>query len=79
MYLSYPLPGATLSWKTFIAAKSQTRIFDWISQRRPLKRPRIMKTDLNTGTWNIRSMLQAGKMNEIADELIKYKMQVTAL
>jgi hypothetical protein len=24
-------------------------------------------------------MLQAGKMNEIADELIKYKIQVTAL
>jgi hypothetical protein len=33
-----------------------------------------MKTDLNVATWNVRSMLQAGKLHEIADELIKYSI-----
>jgi hypothetical protein len=38
---------ATLPWKTFLAAKSQTGIAGWISQRRPLLRPKKMKTELN--------------------------------
>jgi exonuclease III len=38
-----------------------------------------MKTDLNVATWNVRSLLQVGKLHEIADELIKYNTQITAL
>ena len=39
-----------------------------------------MKTkEFNIATWNVRSMLQAGKMEEIADDLKKYNIQITAL
>jgi hypothetical protein len=38
-----------------------------------------MKTDINVAAWNVQSMLQAGKLHEIADELIKYNTQITAL
>jgi len=40
---------------------------------------RIKTKEFNTATWNVRSMLQAGKMEEIADELKKYNIQITAL
>ena len=36
-------------------------------------------TEFNIVTQNVRSMLQAGKMEEIADELKKYNIQITAL
>jgi hypothetical protein len=39
-----------------------------------------MKTkEFNVATWNAQSMLQAGKMEETADELKKYTIQRTAL
>lgn len=38
-----------------------------------------MRKDLRMATWNIRTMLQAGKLEEIADELKKNNMQITAL
>ena len=31
------------------------------------------------GTWNVRTLLQAGNMNAIAEELERYKMEVAAL
>jgi hypothetical protein len=31
------------------------------------------------GTWNIMTMLKAGKMNEIADEMLKTQLQIIAL
>jgi exonuclease III len=31
------------------------------------------------GTWNVRTLLQAGNMNAIADEAERYKMDVVAL
>lgn len=37
------------------------------------------ETNLILGTWNIRTMLQAGKMNEIATELSKLKFDIMAL
>ena len=30
-------------------------------------------------SWNVRTMLQAGKIVEIADELLKYDLDITAL
>jgi len=35
--------------------------------------------EFNIATWNVQSMLQAGKMEEIADELKNYNIQITAL
>jgi len=34
---------------------------------------------MKVGSWNVRTMLQAGKMAEIADELMKYNLDITAL
>jgi exonuclease III len=34
---------------------------------------------MRLGTWNVRTLLQAGNMNAIAEELEKYKMDITAL
>ena len=34
---------------------------------------------MQVGSWNVRTMLQAGKMAEIADELLKYDLDITAL
>jgi len=31
---------------------------------------------LAIGTWNVRTLLQAGKMNEMATELSRYKLDV---
>jgi len=33
---------------------------------------------MKVGSWNVRKMLQAGKMAEIADELLKYDLDTTA-
>ena len=35
--------------------------------------------EFNIATWNVRFMLQAGKMEKIADELNRYNIQITAL
>jgi exonuclease III len=34
---------------------------------------------MKVGSWNVRTTLQAGKMAEIADELLKYDLDITAL
>ena len=34
---------------------------------------------MKVGSWNVRKLLQAGKMAEIADELLKYDLDITAL
>ena len=34
---------------------------------------------MKVGSWNVRTMLQAGKMTEIADEILKYDLDITAL
>lgn len=44
---------------------------------RKCKRNNSMK--LRLGTWNVRTMLQPGKMYEITDELKRYRMDVVAL
>src|SRR5215469_11558331 len=44
-----------------------------------MQRKRLKTMEFNIATWNVRSMLQAGKMEEIADELKKYNIQITAL
>ena len=36
-------------------------------------------TDLTFGTWNVQTMLQPGKMMEIADEVLKLGIDLVAL
>ena len=52
--------------------KSQSSIAGWIYGKRTMQRKRIKTTEFNIATWIVRSMLQDGKMEEIADELKKY-------
>lgn len=40
---------------------------------------RRRKEIITIGTWNIRTLLQVGKMNEVADQAIKNKIDITAL
>ena len=40
---------------------------------------RIRKDTIYVGTWNIMSMLKAGKMNETADELLEIQLQIIAV
>jgi len=51
----------------------------WIFGKQTRQRKRMKTMEFNIATWNIRSMLQAWKMEEIADELKKYNIQITAL
>jgi len=47
------------------------------------KQSRLRNKDMNMvmrfGTWNVRTLLQAGNMNMIAEEAERYKMDVVAL
>jgi exonuclease III len=40
---------------------------------------RIRKNDITLATWNVRTMLRPGKMNEIGNEVVKFKLDVVAL
>jgi hypothetical protein len=39
----------------------------------------IGKDMIYTGTWNIMTMLKAGKVTEMADEMLKTQLQIIAL
>jgi len=42
-------------------------------------RSKEMNTVMRFGTWNVRTLLQAGNMNAIAEEAERYKMDAVAL
>jgi hypothetical protein len=64
-----PLPD---SRKTNFAVKSESSIAGLICGKRTMQRKRMKTTEFNIATWNVRSVLQAVKMEEIVDELKKY-------
>jgi hypothetical protein len=35
--------------------------------------------DLKIATWNVRTMLRPGKMNEIGNEIVKFKLDIVAM
>jgi exonuclease III len=39
----------------------------------------VWKLDLIMATWNVRTMLIPGKMQEISKEMMKYKIDIIAL
>uniref|UniRef100_A0A8D8V6E2 Craniofacial development protein 2 n=1 Tax=Cacopsylla melanoneura TaxID=428564 RepID=A0A8D8V6E2_9HEMI len=42
-------------------------------------RKKLDKNDIQLATWNVRTLLQAGKMQELANEMIKHKLDIIAL
>jgi endonuclease/exonuclease/phosphatase family metal-dependent hydrolase len=48
-------------------------------ERKPLSTKVAKKLDLIMATWNVRTMLQAGRMQEIRNEMIAYKIDIMAL
>ena len=69
----------TLSRKKNIVAKLlQGKEPDGLSEKRPGNRTRTMK-NLSMATWNVKTMSQPGKMNEIADEIKKFKINILAV
>jgi hypothetical protein len=69
---------ATNLCKTVIAAKYQTIESGGLS-RKTKQGLRTIYGNYKIGTWNIRSSLQPGKMQEVAEEIIKYNVDVTAV
>jgi 1,2-phenylacetyl-CoA epoxidase catalytic subunit len=65
--------------KTKFAVKSQSSTAGWIYGERTEQRKRMETREFNIATWNVRSMFQAGKMEEVADVLKKYNIQIIAL
>jgi hypothetical protein len=46
---------------------------------RPFHVKRMKKELLDIGTWNVKTMLKAGKMQEIADQIVGSQIQIVAL
>jgi hypothetical protein len=46
---------------------------------RPRHVTRIKKEFLDIGTWNVNTMLKAGKMQEVADQIVGSQIQIVAL
>jgi len=44
-----------------------------------MRSKRLRKDTIYIGTCNVMTMLKVGKMKEIADEMLKTQLQVTAL
>jgi hypothetical protein len=65
--------------KKNLAMKSQSNIAGSIFGKQTMQCKRMKPIEFYIATWNVQSMLQAGKMEEIADDLKKCNMQITAL
>jgi exonuclease III len=46
---------------------------------RPRHAKRMRKELLHIGSWNVNTMLKAGKMQEIADQIVGSQIQIVAL
>jgi hypothetical protein len=63
--------------KIYTAEKAQENNSGRCEKGRP-KREKNYQLRMKVGSWNVRTMLQAGKMAEIANELLKYDPDITA-
>jgi hypothetical protein len=69
----------TLYCKNQNVAKNSVNETGLPSWKRLTMRSKEMNTVMRFGTWNVRTLLQAGNMNAIAEEAERYKMDAVAL
>jgi hypothetical protein len=50
-----------------------------MDNRRPKRVPRNKKENIHLGTWNVVTMLQPGKMQEVAEQILQTELQNIAL
>ncbi|PNF43544.1 hypothetical protein B7P43_G03931 [Cryptotermes secundus] len=43
------------------------------------KRPKLNKMDMRIGTWNVRSLYRAGSLRAVAEEILKYKLNLAGV
>ncbi|PNF25464.1 hypothetical protein B7P43_G07688 [Cryptotermes secundus] len=43
------------------------------------KRPKLKKMDVRFGTWNLRSLYRAGSLRAVAEEILKYKLDLAGV
>jgi hypothetical protein len=49
----------------------------YLRRNRHVKKTKILA--IRVGTWNVLTMLQTGKMNEIEEETVKHNVNITAV
>jgi hypothetical protein len=70
-----PRPGK----KTKTAKNAQLWKAGRKDKRRPKRVTRNKKENIYLGTWNVLAMLQPGKMQEIAEQILQTELQIVAL
>jgi hypothetical protein len=43
------------------------------------QRPKLKKSDMRFGTWNVRNMYRAGFLRAVADKISKYKLDLVGV
>jgi hypothetical protein len=43
------------------------------------KRPKLKKMDMRFGTWNVRSMYRTGSLRAVAEEILRYKLDLAGV
>jgi hypothetical protein len=69
---------ATAHCKKSVAAKVQQGYSGQMKGRQNRRFETVNEVKIKLATWNIRTLLQVGKMMEIAEELQKYEIDITA-
>jgi hypothetical protein len=68
-----------LSKKKSLAKKSQQRIAGLINGCRQRQVKRNKENKIIIGTWNVRTVLQLGKMQQLAERISKTQLEILAI
>jgi hypothetical protein len=68
-----------LSKEKFHAKISQQRIAGLINGCRQMRVKRNKENKIIIGTWNVRTLLQLGKMQELAEQIGKTQLEILAI
>jgi len=71
--------ASSLTHKNYLAKKAQRGNAGQMILGRHRHVKRMKKELFDIGTWNVNTMLKAGKMQEIADQIVGSQIQIVAL